>query len=234
VRTCTFGPTDAEDTFTAPVANDDSATTAEDTPTDIAVLSNDSDGDTLSAAVVAGPVNDAPKITVLAGSGTQSACLSDSRGRFTLELADEDSDVSTLTLSASSFDTRLVPNANVVFGGSGATRTATISTVSGRTGSSTVQITASNGQESTSVDVTVKAGGNGRDTLNGTSGADLLLGQNADDTLSGLGGSDVLCGAKGNDRLSGGGEADSFDGGMGTDTATDFNYAEGDSKTNIP
>ncbi len=42
---------------TAPVANDDSATTDEDTPTDIAVLSNDNDAndDALSAAVVSGP-----------------------------------------------------------------------------------------------------------------------------------------------------------------------------------
>ena len=42
---------------TAPVADDDSATTDEDTPTDIAVLSNDNDAndDALSAAVVSGP-----------------------------------------------------------------------------------------------------------------------------------------------------------------------------------
>lgn len=171
---------------------------------------------------------------VVAGSGTQSACLSDTRGRVTLKLSDADSNVSDLTLSATSSNTGLVPNSNVSFGGSGETRTATITTISGRTGTSTVTITASDGQESTSVPVTVKAGGNGKDTLTGTSGADLLLGQNGDDTLSGLGASDVLCGANGDDRLSGGGEADSFDGGSGTDTATDFNATEGDSRTNIP
>ena len=44
---------------TAPVANEDSATTDEDTPTDIAVLSNDTDtdGDTLSAALVSSPAH---------------------------------------------------------------------------------------------------------------------------------------------------------------------------------
>jgi VCBS repeat-containing protein len=92
----------------------------------------------------------------------------------------------------------------------------------------------SDGQASSSVPVTVKAGGNGNDTLGGTSGADLLLGQNGDDTLSGAGASDVLCGVNGNDRLSGGTGPDTFDGGPGTDAATDFNATEGDSKTNIP
>jgi len=81
--------------------------------------------------------------------------------------------------------------------------------------------------------VTVKAAGDGRDTLHGTDGADLLLAQNGSDTLSGRDGSDVLCGSNGNDRLTGG-EADSFDGGSGTDTATDLSAGEGDSRTNIP
>jgi len=151
--------------------------------------------------------NAAPKITVVAGSGSQSACLSNSSGRITLELSDANDDP--LTLSATSSNTRLVPNSNVSFGGSGDTRTAAISTVSGRTGSSTVTITASDGQSSTTTTVTVKAGGNGRDTLTGTSGADLLFGQNGDDTLSGLGEDDVLCGANGNDQPGGG--SDSFD-----------------------
>ena len=193
------------------------------------------DSNTATVTITVNPVNDAPTISVLAGTGSQSACLSyNTSGRVTLKLSDVDSNLSNLKLSATSSDKRLVPNANVTFDGSGETRTATISTVSGRTGISTVTITASDGQTSTTTTVTVKAGGNGRDTLSGTSGADLLLGQNGDDTLSGMGGSDVLCGANGNDRLSGDGGSDSFDGGSGTDTATDFNSGEGDSRTNIP
>lgn len=129
---------------------------------------------------------------------------------------------------------KLVPNANVKFGGTGGTRTAAISTVPGRTGTSTVTLKISDGQASGSVPVTVKAGGNGRDTLGGTSGADLLLGQNGDDTLGGAGNNDVLCGSNGNDRLTGGRGSDTFDGGAGTDAATDYNAAAGDSKTNIP
>jgi VCBS repeat-containing protein len=181
------------------------------------------------------PVNDAPTISVVAGSAGQSACLSDTSGRVTLKLSDVDSNLGDLKPGvASSSDTRLVPKGNVAFGGTGGTRTATISTVAGRTGTSTVTITASDGQATSRVPVAVKAGGSGRNTLTGTSGADLLLGKKGDDTLGGAGGSDVLCGANGNDRLTGGGAADTFDGGPGTDTATDFNATEGDSRTNIP
>jgi Ca2+-binding RTX toxin-like protein len=180
------------------------------------------DSNTATVTISVNALNDAPTITVLAGSGTQSACLSDTRGQVTLKLSDVDTNVSSLTLSRSSSNTRLVPDSNVTFSGSGETRTATITTVSGRTGSSIVTITASDSQASSSVDVTVKAGGNGRDTLTGTGGADLLLGQNGDDRLSALGASDVLCGANGDDRLTGGSEADSFDGGSDTDTDTDF------------
>jgi Ca2+-binding RTX toxin-like protein len=192
------------------------------------------DSSTATVTITVNAVNDAPTINVVAGSGSQSACLSSTSGRTTLKLSDVDTDVSTLTLSATSSNTGLVPNNNVTFAGSAETRTATISMRSGRTGTSIVTITASDSQESSSVPVTVRAGGNGKDTLSGTGGADLLLGQNGDDTLSALGASDVLCGANGNDRLSGGGAADSFDGGSGTDTATDFSAGEGDSRTNIP
>lgn len=100
-------------------------------------------------------------------------------------------------------------------------------------GTSTVTITVSDGHASGSVPVTVKAGGNGRDTLTGTTGADLLLSQNGDDTLGGAGASDVPCGAN-DDKLSGDTGSDTYDGGPGTDTTTDFNAAEGDSRTNMP
>ncbi len=118
-------------------------------------------------------VNDAPAISVLAGSGSQSACLSGNKGRITLKLGDVDSNVSDLKLGVSSSNTRLVPNANVASGGSGETRTAAISTVPGRTGSATVTITAGDGQKSASVPVTVQAGGN--DTLSGSGVADLSV-----------------------------------------------------------
>ncbi len=192
------------------------------------------DSNTATVTITVNALNDAPTIAVLAGSASQSACLSGTRGRITLLLADVDNNVSALTLSVvSSSNTRLVPKSNVSFAGSTETRTATITTVSGRTGSSSVTLKVSDSQASASAPVTVRAGGHDEDTLTGTAGADLLLGRDDGDTLRGFGGSDVLCGAKGADRLTGGSEADSFDGGSGTDTATDFSTGQGDSKTNI-
>jgi VCBS repeat-containing protein len=163
-------------------------------------------------------VNDVPTIAVAAGG----QCRSDSSGLIKL------------TLSRSSPTTTLLPVNNVVFGGSGANRTATITSVSGKTGSATITITVSDGQASRTTTVTVQAGGNGKDTLIGTDGADILFGQNGDDTLNGKDGIDLLCGGSGNDTFTGGAGADSFDGGKGTDRATDYNASEGDSKVNIP
>jgi Bacterial Ig domain/RTX calcium-binding nonapeptide repeat (4 copies) len=187
---------------------------------------------TVSISVTA--VNDAPTIDVVGGS--QSTCLSNTRARTTLKLTDVDSSTTNLTLSAtSSSNTSLLPKNNVTFAAStDTTRTATITTLSGRTGSSRVTITVrEDGQSVGSVPVTVKVGGNGRDTLSGTNEADILLGQNGDDTLRGFAKSDVLCGANGNDRLTGDDGADHFGGGSGTDTATDFT-AGVDTRSSIP
>ncbi len=159
------------------------------------------------------PVNDAPTVTLAAGA----QCRSDPRGLFTLTLADVDSPVGSVKLSASSSNPSLVPTKNVVVGGTGANRIVTITTVSGKTGTATVTLTVSDGQASSTTTVTVKAGGNGVDTLNGAAG------------------NDVLCGANGDDTFTGGAGADHVNGGnSGSDRVTDFNSAEGDTKTNIP
>jgi hypothetical protein len=123
-------------------------------------------------------VNDAPTVSVLAGSASQSACLSNTSGRLTLKLSDVDSNPGDLTLDVvSSSDTRLVPKGNVAFGGTGGTRTATISTVPGRTGTSVVTLKVSDlGQASSSVTVTVQARGNGNDRLTGGRGSDTFDG----------------------------------------------------------
>jgi probable HAF family extracellular repeat protein len=50
-----------------------------------------------------------------------------------------------LTLSGNSSDTTLIPNANIVFGGSGANRTVTVTPTSGQTGTATITVTVSDG-----------------------------------------------------------------------------------------
>jgi Ca2+-binding RTX toxin-like protein len=85
-------------------------------------------------------------------------------------------------------------------------------------------------------------GGNGGDTIRGGDGNDLILGGGGNDTLEGGNdndiidggtGNDILRGDAGDDTLTGGSGADSFDGGPGNDTVTDFNPAQGDTKTGV-
>ncbi len=217
------------------------------------------DGTTSSApatvAITVTAVNDPPVVTVAAGR----SCASDDRtGTMNLTLADVDSPLGALSVSAASSNTALLPTANVTLAGSGATRTLTATTVFLRSGTAVVSVTVSDGQASTTIPITVKAGGFGNDTLTGTPGADLLLGQFGFDTLSGLGGNDLLCGGftggdtldggdgddtliggiafdtlsggPGNDILTGGIGPDRFSGGPGTDVATDFNPLLGDTQ----
>jgi VCBS repeat-containing protein len=197
-----------------------------------------------TVTITVGAVNDAPTVTVAAGG----ACgTNDRSGTINLTVGDIESAATALTLSVgSNSNPTLVPSNNVVFGGSGANRTLTATAVAGRTGTAVLMVTVSDGQASGVVQVTVRVGSNGKDTLPGGAGTDLAFGQNSKDTLSGLGGIDLLCGGNGddtlsggdgddtlaggadNDRLTGGPGADRFSGGSGTDTATDFAAAQGD------
>jgi len=89
----------------------------------------------------------------------------------------------------------------------------------------------------------VMVGTNGRDEFSARGGNDVLCGRGNKDELEGGGGrdrifgedgNDILAGEDGNDTLTGGLGADRFNGGAGTDTATDFNLAQGDTKTGVP
>jgi Ca2+-binding RTX toxin-like protein len=144
-------------------------------------------------------------VTVAAG-GT---CGTDDRsGTINLTVSDPESAATAITLSATSSNPLLLPTGNIAFAGSGAARTVTASTVAGRTGTAVVTITVSDGQATSTVQLTVRSGGNGTDTVTGGDGADLILGQGGNDTLGGAGGNDLLCGGEGNDTLSGGGGDD--------------------------
>jgi VCBS repeat-containing protein len=186
--------------------------------------------------------NDVPTVTVAAGG----MCIGDDSGTINLTVADADTAATVLTLSAASSNSTLVPTRNVVFGGSGSTRSMTVSAADNRAGNATVTVTVSDGQDSGTVDVTIWAGGGGNDVLTGGPGTDLIFARSNSDTLSGGNGNDLLCGdssgdtlsggegddhlggGSGGDRLTGGPGADRFSGGSGTDTAIDFTATEGD------
>jgi VCBS repeat-containing protein len=188
-------------------------------------------------------INDPPTVTV-AARGTCGR--DDHSGTINLTVADVDNPTTELTLSVLSSNPTLVPTGNIGFAGSDAARTMTVSAVDGRSGTATLTVTVSDGQASGTVEVAVRVGGGGKDTLTGSTGADLLLAQSNNDTLAGEGGNDLLCGdsgsdtlsggpgddslggGSGSDRITGGPGADRFSGGSGTDTATDFTATEGD------
>jgi Ca2+-binding RTX toxin-like protein len=78
--------------------------------------------------------------------------------------------------------------------------------------------------------------------LKGTSSADVLVGTDGSDNIDAKAGNDKVCAGGGNDKLLGGGGndtltggigADKFKGTSGTDTVTDFNPADGDTKTGV-
>jgi Ca2+-binding RTX toxin-like protein len=110
------------------------------------------------------------------------------------------------------------------------------------TGNASFSYTLSDGQNTTTGNVTVAvagvtgrnlSGGNGSDTLHGGLGKDTLSGGNGNDTLNGGAGADILNGNNGDDLLNGGAGNDTLTGGngadrfviatgAGTDTITDF------------
>ena len=69
------------------------------------------------------------------------------RVRWAVTLGDADAD--DLTLSASSSAQGLVPDANIVLGGSGASRTVAVTPASNQSGSATITLTVSDGAAST-------------------------------------------------------------------------------------
>jgi VCBS repeat-containing protein len=196
-----------------------------------------------TVTITVSATNDAPTVTVAAGG---TCGTNDHSGTVNLAVDDVESQAAELTLSAASADPVLVPGGNVVFARNGAAWKMTVSAVDGRSGTAILTVTVSDGQDSSTVQVTVTVGGGGKDTLTGGAGADLLLAQSNNDTLTGGGGNDLLCGdsggdtlsggtgddslggGSGSDRLTGGPGADRFSGGSGNDTATDFTTTEGD------
>jgi hypothetical protein len=202
-----------------------------------------------TVTVTVTPANDAPTVAVAAGG---SCGTNDRSGTINLTVSDPDglTQTGSLKLSAISSNTALVPSANLTFGGSGASRTLTLTAPSGKTGAATITLTVTDADKATgTVALTLQAGANSKDTLTGTSpgtsatatlsGTDILLGQNGDDVLNGSGANDLLCGGRGNDTLngdagddtmSGGQGADRFSGGTGIDTVKDFTPTQGDTK----
>jgi CSLREA domain-containing protein len=213
----------------------------------------------VSFTIIVTPVNDPPTIEVVAGGSCSNG---GSIGTINLVVNDVDNHPSVVAVSGSSSETTVVPNSNIVFGGTGTNRTMTITPLPENhlLPNSIITITANDGFAGTStITVNVIVGANGTQTITGTSGADMIFGFNGGDTINAGAGRDLVCGGNGNDTMNGGGDddtlvgdhgndtlrgedgndfltggsgADSFSGGSGTDAFVDFNPAEGDTSDN--
>ncbi|MFN6017434.1 MAG: SUMF1/EgtB/PvdO family nonheme iron enzyme [Verrucomicrobiota bacterium] len=129
-----FGGSGASRTVTVTPANGQSGTAT------ITVTVSDSSLTASDTFVLT--VNTAPTISDIAA---QSITAGDSTGSVAFTVGDSQTAASSLTLSGSSSNTTLVPNASIVFGGSGASRTVTVTPASGQSGTATITVTVSDG-----------------------------------------------------------------------------------------
>ncbi len=92
--------------------------------------------------------NTAPTISSIPDTATNEN-IPTSALSFTV--GDTETAASSLTVTGSSDSTILVPNGNIVFGGSGANRTVTVTPATDQSGTATITVTVSDGQMSTQV-----------------------------------------------------------------------------------
>jgi hypothetical protein len=150
-----FGGTGANRTVTiTPAANQNGVATITLTVSDGVASTSTTFQFTVTA------VNDPPTITTIPNQATTTGTAV---GPIAFTVNDVDTPVANLTLSGTSSNTALVPNANIVFGGSGGGRTVTLTPAAGQTGSTTITVTVSDGAltASTSFLVSVSSGGGG-------------------------------------------------------------------------
>ena len=89
-------------------------------------------------------VNDPPTISDIAD---QSTGEDTSTAAIVFTIGDVETEVSSLTLTGTSSDTTLVPNANIVFGGTDANRTVTVTPAGDEAGSTTITVSVSDGTD---------------------------------------------------------------------------------------
>jgi Ca2+-binding RTX toxin-like protein len=154
-----------------------------------------------------------PTVTVISGvCGAPTSAI----GKLNLRLFDAEGDPLTLTF-VSSTNTALVPNNSVRISEFGIIRNLLITGTPGVSGASVITLNLSDGTTTTPVVITFKVGTSGNNTLNGTSGIDMLFGMNGNDVLNGGANSDLLCGGNGADTLNGGDGNDVLNGESGDD-----------------
>jgi hypothetical protein len=111
------------------------------------VTDTGSRSNSMSFAVTVWPLNTAPTITGIPASST---LLDTATAALGFTVADFETPAASLLVSGSSANPAVVPDANIVFGGSGADRTATVTPAPGQAGVAPITITVSDGTNAAS------------------------------------------------------------------------------------
>jgi hypothetical protein len=100
-----------------------------------------------SFTLVVNSVNDHPTIS----TPSPVSIVGNTSAVVPFTVGDVETAAASLTVSGVSLNTLLVPNANIVFGGSGANRTVTVTPITGQSGTASITLTVSDGVDTTSV-----------------------------------------------------------------------------------
>jgi Ca2+-binding RTX toxin-like protein len=182
-----------------------------------ASYSGDSNFSPSSSAGEPHTANSPNTVPTAAVTNGQCSATNLASGLISLTLFDADGDPLTLT-PASNSNPALVPNASIVLGGTGTNRTMSVTAAAKKQGQATITLNLSDGKTTVPVVITVVVGSDNSETLNGTSGTDMMFGLGGQNTINGNAGNDLLCGGNGNDTISGGPGSDIIDGQNGDDT----------------
>lgn len=146
--------------LSAPYSISVNTTTGTNGPHTLTAVARDAAGNQTTATAVTiqvkNTVNTAPTVSSL---GDQTVTAGSKVGPLAFAVSDAETSAANLSVTGSSSNTSLVPNANIVFGGSGSNRSVTLTPAASRTGTTTITLTASDGAltRTTSFLVTVNA-----------------------------------------------------------------------------
>ena len=105
--------------------------------------------DTATVTITVTSVNDVPTISDI---GNQTIAEEGNTGALSFTVGDVETPVASLTLSGSSGNTTLVPNGNIIFGGSGATRTVLVTPAADQFGTALITVTVTDADTGTASD----------------------------------------------------------------------------------
>ncbi|MFO1351422.1 MAG: choice-of-anchor D domain-containing protein [Gammaproteobacteria bacterium] len=137
---------------------------------------NDADDNPFSFAIQGTGVNTAPTISDVAD---QTIAEDANTGAIAVTIGDAETAAGSLALTGDSSNTTLVPNANLVFGGSDANRTVTVTPAANLSGTSTITLTVTDGGGMTATDTFLLTVNSVNDVPSFTKGPDQTVNEDA-------------------------------------------------------